>query len=177
MRIVGIDEVGRGALAGPMAAVAVLIDERFNVSGVTDSKKLTRKKRELLFSQIQSSATSIGIGWVSARELDAVGLTEANRLAMQRALEQIEGDYDRLLIDGNYQYIESAETIVAGDTTEQSIAAASIIAKVLRDRYMIKVSEIYPGYYWQANVGYGTKKHMLAISELGVNRLHRRLFI
>ncbi len=177
MKIVGIDEVGRGALAGPMAAAAVLIDEKFKVPGVTDSKKLTRKTRESLFQEIQSSAISIGIGWVSASELDEVGLTEANRLVMQRALDQIEGEYDRLLIDGNYQYIKDAETIVAGDTTEQSIAAASIIAKVLRDRYMIKVSEIYPGYYWQANVGYGTKKHMLAISELGVNRLHRRLFI
>ncbi len=177
MSIVGIDEVGRGALAGPMAAAAVLIDDSFNVEGVTDSKKLNRKRREILFAQIQSSALSIGVGWVSARELDEVGLTEANRLVMQRALDQIDGDYDRLLIDGNYQYIKGAETIVAGDTTEQSIAAASIIAKVLRDRYMIKVSEIYPGYYWQANVGYGTKKHMLAISELGVNRLHRRLFI
>ena len=177
MRIVGIDEVGRGALAGPMAAAAVLVDEGFNVAGVTDSKKLTRKKRESLFKQIQSSAISIGIGWVSAQELDGVGLTEANRLAMQRALDQIDGYYDRLLIDGNYQYVKGAQTIVAGDTTEQSIAAASIIAKVLRDRYMIKISEIYPGYCWETNVGYGTKKHIIAISELGVNMLHRRLFI
>jgi ribonuclease HII len=92
-------------------------------------------------------------------------------------VDQIDGDYDRLLIDGNYQYIEGAETIVAGDTTEKSIAAASIIAKVLRDRYMIKMSKIYPGYSWETNVGYGTKKHLLGIDELSINILHRKLFV
>jgi ribonuclease HII len=174
--IVGIDEVGRGSLAGPMAAAAVLIDDNFKIAGVTDSKKLTSKKREALFAEIQKYAICIGIGWVSARELDEVGLTEANRLVMQRSLNEIDQDYDRLCIDGNYAYINDAECIMKGDSKEQSIAAASIIAKVLRDRYMIAMSKIYPGYGFETNVGYGTKKHLGRIKVTGKTVLHRLSF-
>jgi len=175
--IVGIDEVGRGSLAGPMAAAAILVDDNFKVAGVTDSKKLTRKKRETLFAEIQKSAICIGVGWVSARELDEVGLTEANRLVMQRSLNEIDQDYDRLCIDGNYAYIKDAECIVKGDSKEQSIAAASIIAKVLRDRYMIAMSKIYPGYGFETNVGYGTKNHLEEIVSLGKTKIHRTSFV
>lgn len=177
MKIIGIDEVGRGSLAGPMAAVAVLIDDNFRVEGVTDSKKITRKKREMLFAEIQKSAICIGIGWVSARELDEVSLTEANRLVMQRALNEVDQEYDRLCIDGNYAYIKNAECIVKGDIKEQSIAAGSIIAKVLRDRYMIAMSKIYPDYGFETNVGYGTKKHLEAIVSLGKTKIHRKSFL
>lgn len=175
--VVGVDEVGRGSWAGPLIAAAVLIDaEAFNPIGITDSKKLSSLKRERLYGMINVNALAIGIGWVSSYELDRIGLSAANRIAMERAVSYINLPYDRLLIDGNIRYINSAETIVHGDAREASIGAASIIAKVTRDRYMASMELLYPGFSFATHVGYGTPAHSLQIKKFGVQDIHRKTF-
>ncbi|HSX34008.1 MAG TPA: ribonuclease HII [Candidatus Saccharimonadales bacterium] len=175
--IVGIDEVGRGCWAGPVVAGAVLLGEP--IKGLNDSKKLTRKQRERLDAEIRLQAVAFGLGWVSASELDAVGLTEAVRLAMERALAQIHADYDELVIDGNLNYFAAnprARAVIAADSSVPAVSAASIIAKVARDRFMAQQSRLFPGYSFDRHVGYGTAAHLAALQSLGLCELHRRSF-
>jgi len=176
MYTVGIDEAGRGAWAGPLAAAAVLVDDSCRLDGVTDSKKLTKAKREQLFQVIQQNALQIGVGFVSAYQIDTIGLQEANRLAMERALAQISGSYDKLVIDGHIVYLPGAQAIIGGDGKDIAIGAASIVAKVLRDRYMTIMAGMHPDYGFEKHVGYGTALHRNAIEMLGLSSLHRLSF-
>jgi ribonuclease HII len=177
MMIVGIDEVGRGCMAGPLVAGAVLLDKP--IRGLKDSKKLTRQQRQVLDATIRDRALAYGIGWVMHDELDAVGMTQAIRLAMQRALAEIGRTYDTVIIDGNYnflQHIDGTETMIKADDTIPAVSAASIIAKVARDTWMIEAAQTYPGYGFESHVGYCTPQHRAAVATLGVCELHRRLF-
>lgn len=177
--IVGIDEVGRGCMAGPLVAGAVLFDRPRPVRGLKDSKKLTREQRMILDIKIRQKAVAFGIGWVMPDELDAVGLTQAVRLAMERALAKIEADYERVIIDGNYNFlkhVEKTETLIKADDLIPAVSAASILAKVARDNWMIAAAKSYPGYGFDSHVGYCTSAHRAAVAELGACDLHRRSF-
>lgn len=178
MLLIGIDEAGRGAWAGPLVAAAVLVDDSTNYdwSMINDSKKLTRKQREKALEIIQKTAPQIGIGWVQAYAIDEIGLTEANRLAMERARKQLFIDNAELLIDGNIKYLENSKAIVGGDGTVPCISAASIIAKVMRDRFMCIMAQKYTGYGFEKHVGYGTAVHAQALKLQGLTRIHRRSF-
>ena len=175
--IVGIDEVGRGCWAGPVVAGAVLLKKP--IQGLKDSKKLTRLQRERLDAEIRVSAQAFGLGWVTAAEVDDVGLTEAVRLAMERALACITAPYDELVIDGNHNYfpnIACSRALIGADNLVPEVSAASIIAKVARDHFMAAQSTQFPGYAFEQHVGYGTAAHRAAISSLGLCELHRRSF-
>ncbi|HSX34842.1 MAG TPA: ribonuclease HII [Candidatus Saccharimonadales bacterium] len=175
--LVGIDEVGRGCWAGPVVAGAVLLGEP--IPGLRDSKKLSKLQREKLDAHIRVEALGFGIGWVEPAELDTIGLTEAVRLAMHRALAAITAPYTEVIVDGNYNYFpENAlcSTLVGADNLVPAVSAASIIAKVARDRYMAEMSIVHPGYSFERHVGYGTAAHRAAISTLGLCELHRRSF-
>jgi len=174
--IVGIDEAGRGTWAGPLVAAAALVNESFMIPKLTDSKKLTPKNRLTLVNQIRQNAIELGIGWVSAREIDTLGLSKANRLAMARALTQIKLPYDQLLIDGNVEYLPNAQAIIGGDGLEPAISAASIVAKVMRDLYMQRLSLLHPSYGFEKHFGYGTVAHKAAIQEYGILDIHRKSF-
>jgi ribonuclease HII len=174
--IVGIDEVGRGSWAGPLVAGAVLL--RQPIGGLADSKKLTRLQRERLDIEIQKSA-AIGLGWVTPGEIDELGLTEAVRLAMWRALAQIEEAYDEIIIDGNYNFLaenRKAKELVGADITEPAVSAASIVAKVARDNWMRDAAKQFPAYGFERHVGYGTKLHQEMLRLHGVCDLHRRSY-
>lgn len=158
-------------------AGAVLLDAP--IAGLKDSKKLTKLQRERLDAEIRVAALSFGIGWVTAAELDEIGLTAAVGLAMHRALEQITEDYDKIIVDGNFNFFAEnpkAEAVIAADNSVPAVSAASIIAKVARDRYMAGVSVKYPGYGFERHVGYGTAAHMAALKLQGLCELHRRSF-
>ena len=173
--IVGIDEVGRGCWAGPVVAGAVLL--RTPVDGLRDSKKLTKLQRERLDSLVRTSDASYGVGWVAASEVDVIGLTEAVRLAMARALAQISDDYDELIVDGSYNFFPDnikCRTLVGADNLIPAVSAASILAKVARDNYMAQMAEVFPGYAFDKHVGYGTAAHRAALESLGLCELHRR---
>lgn len=175
--IIGVDEVGRGCLAGPVVAGAVLLNTR--IKGLKDSKKLTRQERERLDVIIRQKAIAFGIGWVPAEELDQIGLTEAVRRAMQRAVAHITTDYEEIIIDGNYNFlatIPNTRCIIKADDLVPAVSAASIIAKVARDNYMRQIAEQYPGYSFESHVGYATAAHRLALQTLGMCELHRRSF-
>jgi ribonuclease HII len=181
MRIIGIDEVGRGCLAGPVVAAAVLLDDSSTktLSSIvlTDSKKMTKLQREKADSVIREKAVAYGIGWVHPQEVDAIGLTAAVQRAMQQAVEMIHEDYDKIIIDGNYNFLKSnlkAITMVKADLSEVSVSAASVIAKVARDSYMYEQARIHTGYGFEAHVGYGTAMHINALKELGPCILHRK---
>jgi len=177
MITVGIDEVGRGCWAGPLVAGAVVLAEP--IKGLNDSKKLSKKQRERLAAEIQIQAMAIGLGWVSAEELDNVGITTAVKMAMERALAQIEIDFDEVIIDGNINYFPDeprAKVIIKADATVPAVSAASIIAKVARDKYMSELGSAYAGYEFAKHVGYGTTAHLAALQKLGVCDLHRRSF-
>ncbi|MEC7836005.1 MAG: ribonuclease HII [Chloroflexota bacterium] len=177
----GVDEVGRGCLAGPVAAGFVIfpsdIDDQI-LSQITDSKKLTAIKRKELLRTIQSEALSAQVGWASVEEIDSMGIAPATKLAMQRAIEESLIRPDYLLIDAvKLDDIPVPQrSIIKGDQISRTIAAASIVAKVIRDEYMSDVALKYPGYDFEKNKGYGTKDHMIAIKSFGPTDLHRVSF-
>lgn len=171
--VIGVDEAGRGCWAGPLVAAAVLLHRP--VSGVADSKVLTKHRREQLFSLIQASAT-VGVGWVRAEEIDRIGLTQATRQAMKQALTQISGKYDSIIIDGNINYLpeyDNVSVLPKADSLISVVSAASIIAKVSRDRYIHQMAAHYPAYQFERHVGYGTALHRQNLKLHGPCKLHR----
>lgn len=177
--IIGIDEAGRGPLAGPVVAAAVIIDEYFEeFETINDSKKLNEKKREALFDVIIEKC-KVGVGIATVEEIDAMNILNANFLAMRRALEDLE-EKGLVLVDGNQlirEFDGEQKFIIKGDSKSLSIAAASIIAKVTRDRIMLRVAEEYPEYGFEKHKGYGTKLHREKILELGATDIHRQTFL
>ncbi|WP_412766294.1 ribonuclease HII [Sutcliffiella cohnii] len=175
--IAGLDEVGRGPLAGPVVAAAVILPKNFYLPGLTDSKKLSATKRELFYEKIKAEAISIGIGIVDANTIDEVNIYEATKLAMIQAINKLHIKPDYLLIDAMKLNVNiQQESIVKGDSKSISIAASSVIAKVTRDSYMIELGEKFPQYGFRSNMGYGTKEHVEAIEAHGVLAEHRRSF-
>jgi ribonuclease HII len=175
--IAGIDEVGRGPLAGPVVAAAVILPENFYLPGIDDSKKLTEQKREIFYEQITEQAVSFHVGIISSEEIDRINIFEATKKAMLAAICGLDPKPDFLLIDAvdlNTPY--PCQSIVKGDAKSVSIAAASIIAKVTRDRMMKEIGKLYPGYGFENNMGYGTKEHLEAIKKLGATPYHRKSF-
>ncbi len=174
----GVDEVGRGPLAGDVVAAAVILDPEQPIDGLDDSKKLTEKKREALFPQIQEKALSWSIARASVQEIDELNILHASMLAMKRAVESLIVQPEHVLVDGNRipKWRYSAEAVVKGDSRVKAIAAASILAKVTRDREMIELDQQYPGYGLAGHKGYPTKVHMAALQELGPTPIHRRSF-
>ena len=176
---VGCDEAGRGCLAGPVVAAAVLLPHNFKNKKLNDSKQMSKKKREEMENIIKKEAISFGIGVVSPQEIDEINILNASFLAMHRATEKIKGKFELLLIDGNrfnkYKNVEH-KCIIKGDTKYMSIAAASVLAKTARDKIMKDLSQEFPKYDWENNKGYPTKKHRVAIKELGANIHHRKSF-
>ena len=174
--IVGIDEVGRGCWAGPVVAGAVVL--RAPIAGLKDSKKLSRLQREKLAAIINEQAV-VGIGWVPASQVDAIGLQEAVRLAMADALSQIDAEYDELIIDGDYNFFPDnpkAKAVIKADDSVPAVSAASIVAKVARDNYMAGLETTLPGYGFGQHVGYGTALHLANLQALGVTHEHRLSF-
>jgi ribonuclease HII len=177
--VVGLDEVGRGALCGPVVAGAVVLDRGFPTDGIDDSKRLTRRQRERLSLRIQQGARLWALGQVEAWEIDRINILRATHLAMRRALEALGVSADLLLVDGGFplEGVDvSQRTIVKGDALSFSIAAASIVAKVARDGIMRAWDERYPGYGLAENMGYGSRDHMEALARLGPSEIHRRSF-
>ncbi len=177
--VCGIDEAGRGPLAGPVCAAAVILPPDCDIPGLNDSKKLSEKKREALFPVIQEKALAFGIGWATAEEIDRVNILQATFLAMARAVEALPAPADYALVDGNRMppLPIPGETIVKGDATSASIAAASILAKVSRDRLLRQLDEEHPEYGFAKHKGYGTKAHYEAIRKYGLLPEHRRSFL
>lgn len=177
--VCGIDEAGRGPLAGPVCAAAVILPPDCDIPGLNDSKKLSEKKREVLFPVIQEKALAFGIGWATAEEIDRVNILQATFLAMARAVEALPTPADYALVDGNRMppLPIPGETIVKGDATSASIAAASILAKVSRDRLLRRLDEEHPEYGFAKHKGYGTKAHYEAIRKYGLLPEHRRSFL
>lgn len=179
--ILGIDEVGRGPWAGPLVVGAVVLGGA-TIDGLTDSKKLTKKRREQLDVLIREHASGYGLGWVSAQEIDGIGLSAALILATRRAVEQIATTYHEIIIDGTINFLRDTNkgqyvtTMKKADMLIPAVSAASIIAKVARDNYMAEQDKIYPGYGFTRHVGYGTSAHIAAIHSLGVTPLHRLSF-
>lgn len=176
--IVGIDEVGRGAWAGPLVVGAVLLGDELLIEGLTDSKLLSRKARERLDIEIRQKALAIGIGWVSAKVIDRIGLSEALKLASRKALECIKNEYHEIIIDGTIALIDDPRVTLMkkADLLVPSVSAASIVAKVARDNYMKYLDDVFPGYSFAGHVGYGTAAHRGAIDQLGVTPIHRLSF-
>lgn len=177
--ICGVDEAGRGPLAGPVCAAAVILPKDLEIPGLTDSKKLTDKKRRELFPVIQQQAVAYGIGFASHREIDEINILQATFLAMQRALDQLTVKPDLALIDGNREkdFGIPVKTVVKGDSLSANIAAASILAKVSRDNLMQEMAESYPQYGFEIHKGYGTKAHYAALREFGASPIHRMTFL
>lgn len=182
MLTVGIDEVGRGCWAGPVVAGAVLLPADFVHEEnwrLADSKLLSKKQREQANLQIHNIALGIGLGWVSAEELDAIGLTAAVRLAMERALSQIASDYDDVVIDGQLNFLQDypkTRALIKADAKVPAVSAASIVAKVARDNFMTAAAVEYPEYGFERHVGYGTAFHLGKMKSHGLTPLHRRSF-
>ena len=177
--IAGIDEAGRGPLAGPVYAAAVILPPDIRLDGINDSKKLSPKKREELFKEITKKAVSYSIFSVDERKIDEINILNATHMAMNGAAEALSQKPDYVIIDGNS--IKNMkfphETIVKGDAKSMSIAAASILAKVARDRYITEMAEIYPEYGFEKHKGYGTKEHTDAILKYGATPIHRKTFL
>lgn len=177
--IAGVDEVGRGALAGPVIAAAVIFAPGTANFGLKDSKKLTAARREILFEEIQNKAVSIGIGVIGPEEIDRINILRATLKAMETAISLLKPQPDYILIDGN-QPVDSRipqKTIVKGDDKSLSIAAASIIAKVTRDRLMTSLHDGFPDYNFPGHKGYGTEEHREAIRRSGMSSIHRKSFV
>lgn len=177
--VCGIDEAGRGPLAGPVFAAAVILPMDFEIEGLNDSKKLTQKKREQLFDIIVENAVSYSIATATEMEIDEINILKATFLAMNRAVDGLEVSPDIALIDGNQKPGLKIEerTMIKGDAKSVLIAAASILAKVSRDRYMIELSKIYPQYFFEKHKGYGTKLHYEMLEQHGISQVHRRTFL
>lgn len=177
--ICGVDEAGRGPLAGPVVAAAVILPEGLEIPGLNDSKKLSDKRRRELFPLIQEQALAYGIGWASQEEIDEINILQATFLAMNRALEAMGVTPDLALVDGNRDpgFCVATKTVVKGDSLSANIAAASILAKVTRDNFMEEMGEQYPGYGFDIHKGYGTKAHYAALEQLGPCQIHRKTFL
>ncbi|MCD9457585.1 ribonuclease HII [Marinibactrum halimedae] len=171
----GVDEVGRGPLAGDVVTAAVILDPKRPIEGLADSKKLTEKKRNYLFDQIQQEAMCFCIARASIEEIDQINILQASLLAMARAVEGLSIQPEHVWVDGNRlpKWHYASEAVVKGDARVPAIAAASILAKVTRDREMIEFDQIYPGYGFASHKGYPTKAHLAAIERLGVTPIHR----
>ncbi len=176
--IAGVDEVGRGCLAGAVVAAAVILDINKPISGLADSKILSEKKREVLAQQIHKQALAVAFGRSEADEIDAINILQASLLAMQRAVENLSISPDKALVDGKYcpKLTCEVEAIIKGDQTVAAISAASIIAKVARDQEMRDIDSIYPGYGFKSHKGYPTKFHRQALQTLGITPIHRKTF-
>lgn len=178
--ICGIDEAGRGPLAGPVFAAAVVLPAGLEIEGLNDSKKLSEKKREQLFGIICEKAVDFGIGSANEKEIDEINILNATFLSMKRAVAALKTKPDYALIDGNRSPGldgTSEEPVIKGDAQSMSIAAASILAKVSRDRYMLEMAQIYPQYCFEKHKGYGTKLHYEMIKKYGVSEIHRKTFL
>ena len=177
--ICGVDEAGRGPLAGPVCAAAVILPKHLEIPGLNDSKKLSDKRRRELFPLIQAQSVSYGIAFASQEEIDERNILQATFLAMRRALGQLDPRPELALIDGNRQtdFGLPCETVIKGDSLSANIAAASVLAKVTRDDWMIAAAEQYPGYGFEIHKGYGTKAHYAALEKLGPCPIHRRTFL
>lgn len=176
--VAGVDEAGRGPLAGDVFAAAVILDKDRVIENLNDSKKLSIKKREVLFEEIISKSIAYGIATASVEEIDRLNILGATVIAMNRAIEKLGIDPHIVLIDGNYSKGITCDsvTVIGGDGKSASIAAASILAKVSRDRYMLEMAEKYPMYNFSKHKGYGTKEHIEAIKKHGICELHRMKF-
>lgn len=184
--IAGVDEVGRGPLAGPVVAAAVILPRDFNISGIDDSKKLTEKRREALFPVIRKQALALGIGMADHKRIDAINILQATKEAMRDAVEEVflqmkeKGlAVDHVLFDSmTLEGLEVPQSnIIKGDSKSLSVAAASIVAKVTRDRMMVEYADLYPGYGFEKNKGYGTKAHYEGIRTQGTCPIHRMSFL
>lgn len=177
--ICGVDEAGRGPLAGPVCAAAVILPNGLEIPGLNDSKKLTDKRRRELLPIIQEQAIAYGVAFASHEEIDEINILQATFLAMERALSQLKIQPELALIDGNRQkdFGIKVETVVKGDSRSANIAAASVLAKVTRDTYMEEMAKEYPGYGFEVHKGYGTKAHYEALRELGPCPIHRMSFL
>lgn len=174
----GVDEAGRGPLAGPVIAAAVILNPNHPIAGLADSKKLTEKQRERLFNEIRQHALAWSVARATVAEIDSINILQASLLAMQRAVERLSMPPKLVLVDGNKAPIFNcqARTIIGGDALEPAISAASIVAKVLRDRLMLMLDKRYPAYGLAKHKGYPTTAHVKALREHGVSRIHRRSF-
>ena len=177
--ICGVDEAGRGPLAGPVCAAAVILPRGLEIPGLNDSKKLTDKRRRELMPIIKERAIAYGIAFASHEEIDEINILQATFLAMERALEQLKIRPELALIDGNRQkdFGINVETVIKGDSRSANIAAASVLAKVTRDDYMEAMATEYPGYGFEIHKGYGTKAHYEALRNLGPSPIHRMTFL
>ena len=178
-RVCGVDEAGRGPLAGPVCAAAVILPRGCVIEGLNDSKQLSEKRREALYDEIISRAERYGIAFASVEEIERLNILGATYLAMNRAIEALGAGIDLALIDGNRSegIAYPCRTVIKGDAKCASIAAASVLAKVTRDRYMLALADKYPGYGCEKHKGYGTKLHYAALRELGPCAEHRAKFL
>jgi ribonuclease HII len=176
MVIIGVDEAGRGAWAGPLVVCALRLDSE--VDGITDSKILSKRKRELLREQIITCST-YSFGIIDNHDIDQYGLTRSTKAAIEVALKVFDGGYDQIIIDGNYNYLSTnkkASAVIKADFNVPVVSAASILAKTKRDEIMQRMHKKYPGYGFDLNVGYGTKKHIEALNKLGLTEIHRKSY-
>lgn len=177
--ICGVDEAGRGPLAGPVCAAAVILPPNLDIPGLNDSKKLTDKRRRELYPVIKEQAIAYGIAMVDHRVIDEINILQATYLAMKQAIAQLSVKPELALVDGNRSadFGVPVETVVHGDSLSASIAAASVLAKVTRDDYMLQMAQEYPGYGFEIHKGYGTKAHYDALRNLGASDIHRMSFL
>lgn len=177
--ICGIDEAGRGPLAGPVYAASIILPKDLEISGLNDSKKLTAKKREELFEIIKEKAVAYGIGFATEKEIDEINILQATFLAMHRAYENMNYNAEKIMVDGNRdpKFDIETELVIKGDSKIAAISAASILAKVSRDHFMDEIDKKYPQYGFSKHKGYGTKMHYEAIKKYGLLDIHRRSFL
>lgn len=175
--VAGVDEVGRGPLAGPVVTAAVIIDDKFDLTDVNDSKKLSAKRRQELFPLILKEAVSVAIGLKSPQVIDEINIYEADRLAMAEAVKNLDVKPDALLVDAMQVPVQLPQVrLIKGDAKSNSVAAASIVAKVFRDNLMADYAKIYPEYHFDENAGYGTQAHLQALAKYGPTPIHRKTF-
>lgn len=177
--VCGVDEAGRGPLAGPVCAAAVILPDGLIIDGLNDSKKISEKKREALYDVIKEKAVAYSIAMADEKEIDEINILQATFLAMRRAVEGLSVTPDFVLVDGNRDpgLGIPTQTVIKGDALSASIAAASILAKVTRDRFMLEISEQYPEYQFPKHKGYGTKLHYEMLEKYGISPIHRRSFL